>query len=94
MKLATTFTLLLVLAGLPVAVHGEPLPPAPPKYLPAPLLFIRFLGPPGMHVTFYQGTPAGRDFDVPVTVGLRPGAEKLGLFATVPRSQARLFSGV
>lgn len=39
----------------------------------APLLFARFSAPPGLNVTFFQGCPQPREFDVPVTVGLRPG---------------------
>jgi uncharacterized repeat protein (TIGR01451 family) len=40
---------------------------------PAPLLHVRFTGPQGLRVTFYQGTPEGKEFPTPVAVGLRPG---------------------
>src|SRR5947208_13140071 len=41
---------------------------------PAPLLFVRFNGGPGGRVTFYRGDQGGpRQFEFPVTVGLRPG---------------------
>jgi uncharacterized repeat protein (TIGR01451 family) len=36
-------------------------------------LYVRFVLPAGAQVTFYQGAPAGSEFDVPPTVGLRPG---------------------
>ena len=45
-------------------------PPLPP---PTPLLQVRFIGPQGMHATFYQGRSEGRDFPAPVTVGMRTG---------------------
>ncbi|HTU93008.1 MAG TPA: DUF11 domain-containing protein [Gemmataceae bacterium] len=38
----------------------------------SPLLYVRFLGEPGLRVTFYQGQHA-RSFDAPVAVGMRPG---------------------
>ncbi len=47
--------------------------PPPPGLGPAPLLFVRFNGPLGMHATFFQGRPAGYDYAAPVAVGLRPG---------------------
>lgn len=48
---------------------------APPLPIqgPAPLLHVRFLTPPGTHVTFYPTRQLSRTFDAPVTVGLRPG---------------------
>jgi uncharacterized repeat protein (TIGR01451 family) len=39
----------------------------------APLLHVRFAGPEGLRVTFYQGQAPPRDLPAPVTVGLRPG---------------------
>src|SRR5262245_6313333 len=39
----------------------------------APILHVRFLGPQGMHVTFYQGQAPARDLAAPAAVGLRPG---------------------
>jgi uncharacterized repeat protein (TIGR01451 family) len=59
---------LLALATLPVRVFAQP----PPPHGPAALLYVRFPGPPGLRVTFFGGGP-GRSFEVPVTVGLRPG---------------------
>jgi uncharacterized repeat protein (TIGR01451 family) len=41
---------------------------------PSPLLYVRFNGTPGGRVTFYRGDQGGpREFEFPVTVGLRPG---------------------
>jgi uncharacterized repeat protein (TIGR01451 family) len=48
-------------------------PPHLPAQGPAPLLYVRLIGPTGARVTLYQGTPQGRSFETPVTVGLRPG---------------------
>jgi uncharacterized repeat protein (TIGR01451 family) len=48
---------------------------------------VRFTGPAGMHVTFYQGNPTGHDHAAPVAVGLRPGyiyRVKLSGFADHP----------
>lgn len=44
-----------------------------PAHGPAPFMYVRFTVPAGGHVRIYQGTPAGREFDLPLTVGLRPG---------------------
>src|SRR5262249_27719370 len=54
-----------VLAGLP------PLPPPGP--VPAPLLYVQFVAPRGLQVTFYPGNKQVRSFPAPVMVGLRPG---------------------
>jgi uncharacterized repeat protein (TIGR01451 family) len=59
----------LALAGLATA---QPLPP-PPTHGPAPLLYVRFEGPPGTHVTVFPGNGPGRVLPAPLTVGLRPG---------------------
>lgn len=60
-------------ALLPLLLTTQ-LPPAPPpKQGPAPLLHVQFNGPPGVNVTFFQGNAPARRFEVPVSVGLRPG---------------------
>jgi uncharacterized repeat protein (TIGR01451 family) len=64
------FFLLLVLGTH--KTWADALPP-PPAQGPAPLLYVRFLGPEGMHVTFFQGHVPPYQFPTPVTVGLRPG---------------------
>jgi uncharacterized repeat protein (TIGR01451 family) len=71
MKLTHALALVATLAGLSAA-HGQGPPPAPGR-VPSPLLYVRFIGPAGMRVTFYQGSTAGHEFPAPVTVGLRPG---------------------
>ncbi|HEY7313969.1 MAG TPA: DUF11 domain-containing protein [Gemmataceae bacterium] len=59
---------------IPLAMAGPvPMVPSLPGHGPAPLLHVRFLGPPGLRATFYQGRPQGRAFDAPVVVGMRPG---------------------
>jgi uncharacterized repeat protein (TIGR01451 family) len=60
------------LVPLVVPVHAQMVPPLL-KHGPSPLLFVRFIGPPGLRATFYQGHPRGRAFDAPVVVGMRPG---------------------
>src|SRR5437879_7356930 len=72
MKHFSTLAALLILSAVQSASRGQALPP-PSKQGPAPLLFVRLLGPAGTRVTFYQGLPAGREAMLPVTVGLRPG---------------------
>src|SRR5438105_2987553 len=72
MKHFSIFSALLILSAVQPASRGQALP-TPPKQGPAPLLFVRLLGPAGTRVTFYQGSPAGREVILPVTVGLRPG---------------------
>jgi uncharacterized repeat protein (TIGR01451 family) len=47
--------------------------PPPPAYGPSPLFYVRLAGPPGLHVTLYQGTPEGHEYAAPIVVGLRPG---------------------
>jgi len=58
--------------GQPFGIKVPPLPP-PPAHGTAPLLHIRFLGPPGMHVGFYKGLLQERTFPAPVQVAVRPG---------------------
>jgi uncharacterized repeat protein (TIGR01451 family) len=41
---------------------------------PSPLLYVRFTGAPGGRVTVYRGDQGGpREYDLPVTLGFRPG---------------------
>jgi uncharacterized repeat protein (TIGR01451 family) len=65
------YVTLLFLALLPAAAPGQAVPP--PIRGPNPLLHVRFSGPAGMHVTFYQGRPQGHEYAAPVVAGLRPG---------------------
>ncbi|HKB37406.1 MAG TPA: DUF11 domain-containing protein [Gemmataceae bacterium] len=44
-----------------------------PHMGPTPLLHVLFNGPPGMKIAFFQGAAPLREFNTPVTVGLRPG---------------------
>src|SRR5437879_3300173 len=64
--------LVFFLAVLPAVTQSDVLPPLPAQ-APSPLLYVRFLGPEGMHVTFFRGLTPPRDVAAPVTVGLRPG---------------------
>jgi uncharacterized repeat protein (TIGR01451 family) len=70
-----SFCLALVLAPALAgpALAQVPPPPPLPAHGPAPLLFVRFSGPPGTRTAFFQDRPEGRTFNTPVVVGLRPG---------------------
>jgi uncharacterized repeat protein (TIGR01451 family) len=54
-------------------VLAQPVTAPLPPVLSSPFLYVRFNGPKGMQVSFYQGKVAARSFETPVTVGLRPG---------------------
>jgi uncharacterized repeat protein (TIGR01451 family) len=71
---ATKYLLAVSLPFLmsPLAMGQLP-PPLVPGPGPSPVLYVRFGGIPGMKVTFYQGAPVGRAFNVPAGAGLRPG---------------------
>src|SRR5262245_49723439 len=56
-----------VAAGTPAQPHS--VPPSPP----APVLYVKVMGPAGMKATFHPGTPGERTLTVPAMVGLRPG---------------------
>src|SRR5262249_7627728 len=45
----------------------------PPANMLAPLLYVRFVGAPGVRVTLSPGCPAAQGYDVPAVVGFRPG---------------------
>ena len=78
---------LSLLVTFTATAPAQPFMPAPPAPAPTPLLHVRFLGPPGMRATFYQGRPEGREFEAPVTVGMRTGyvyRVKLGGMAKYP----------
>jgi uncharacterized repeat protein (TIGR01451 family) len=70
--LRALLTGLLLFASV-LGAEGGPVSAPLPGYAAAPLLFVRVGGPPGTRVTFYPGASAGREFAVPVVVGLRPG---------------------
>jgi uncharacterized repeat protein (TIGR01451 family) len=66
--------LLGLVLGVPgLALGAEVKPVVPATCDQPPLLYVRFLGPEGSRLSFYQGDPGRRDFPAPVTVGLRPG---------------------
>src|SRR5207302_7504766 len=54
------------------AQSPQPQSLAPLASLP-PLLHVKLIGPRGMQVTFFRGSAQGQTFDVPCTIGLRPG---------------------
>jgi uncharacterized repeat protein (TIGR01451 family) len=67
------FLAAFLLLGVAAAAAPGQVPPPLPDCGPAPLLYLRFAGLPGAHVTFYQGTHPGRDFALPASAGFRPG---------------------
>src|SRR5262249_47736725 len=69
----TPLATLLLLAGSAGLASAQMPPPHLAGHAPAPLLFVRFSGLPGLRATIYQGQPIGREFAAPVVVGLRPG---------------------
>lgn len=69
----TTLIAAIVLSLLMTCQRARAALPPLPQSGAAPLLSVRFFAPAGTRVTFYQGRSLGRDFDAPVTAGLRPG---------------------
>jgi uncharacterized repeat protein (TIGR01451 family) len=71
-----TFLLALPILGLLALAAAAQQPAAMPP-LPAcgraALLFLRFVGPPGMKVTYHPGTRMARTFDAPAIAGVRAG---------------------
>ena len=59
------------------------LPNPQPMRLP-PLMYVRIAGPKGMKVTLFRGEPAGRTFDTPAVVGLRPGYAYRMMLTDIP----------
>jgi uncharacterized repeat protein (TIGR01451 family) len=64
---------ILLVALLPGMVRAQAKPPPLPGCGPAPLLFVRFLGPRGLRVSLYPDTGPAREYAAPVAAGLRPG---------------------
>ncbi|MBY0523311.1 MAG: DUF11 domain-containing protein [Gemmataceae bacterium] len=63
---------LIFLCATATAAAMPPCGPACPPPGPAPALFTRIYGPTGSKATFFQCGDA-REFDTPVSIGLRPG---------------------
>ncbi len=72
MNLRLSCLAFVLLAPLGAPARAQMVPSLPGRG-PSPLLFVRFVGPPGLQATFYQGQPRGRSFDAPAVVGMRPG---------------------
>lgn len=64
-----------VLVCLIFALEPAQAQPNLPLPLPggAPLVYLRFVGPPNMQVGVYQGTPQGKFYAAPASLGMRPG---------------------
>lgn len=63
---------LLCLSSQGRAQYPYPLPPPPPPLKTPPLLYVKFVAPAGMKVTFYRGG-IGQTAVAPCTFGFRPG---------------------
>ncbi len=72
MKRPLAYLAFMVFALHAARSHAQAPPPLP-TIGPSPLLFVQFMGGPGLRTTFYQGRPTGIAFAAPVVVGLRPG---------------------
>jgi uncharacterized repeat protein (TIGR01451 family) len=65
-----------MILGVPAVAGGSMPPPLPqpqPGFGPPQILFVQLSGPGGARALVFQGAPEGRDFVIPVTLGLRPG---------------------
>jgi uncharacterized repeat protein (TIGR01451 family) len=72
MKQLVTLLGLIALVAIPSRILAQHLPHAPTHGY-SPLLYVQFVAPRGMQVTFYQGWAPPRLFTAPVTVAVRPG---------------------
>jgi uncharacterized repeat protein (TIGR01451 family) len=72
MKLHALLVVGFLTAAVPATAHG-PVSVPPPANLLAPLLYVRFVGAPGVRVSLFPGSPGSQRYDVPTVVGLRPG---------------------
>ena len=66
-------TVLAAAVLLVTSVTATAQPLLPPGRGVAPLMYVRFAGPTGMHVVVYQGQARPRDLAAPAQFGLRPG---------------------
>ncbi len=84
---------LLVLAlAAPIQAQYRPTsnPTAPAGQLP-PLLYVKLLGPKGMQVTFFREDLQPHTFDVPCSVGLRPGYSVRLAISGIPGHPGAIF---
>jgi uncharacterized repeat protein (TIGR01451 family) len=80
-----TALLLLIPLNQSRGQYPYPPPPYPPQVVPPPLLYVKFVAPAGMKVTFYRGTATGQAAVAPCTVGLRPGFSYKVKLSDIPR---------
>lgn len=69
LRLSAAVLVMAMSSGMALGQVSAP----PPANSVGPLLYVRFLTPPGSSVAFYPGTSDQKIFEAPVTVGLRPG---------------------
>src|SRR5437764_3455409 len=79
----------MLTALMPLAAGGDAHIPPPP---PAPLLFVRVVGPEGAQVTVRPATPEARIYPAPVAVGLRPGYRYRLQVSNLPDDPRRVIS--
>jgi uncharacterized repeat protein (TIGR01451 family) len=77
---------LLVTAIMPLLGGEGPMPPPPP----AALLFVRFVAPEGVQVTFRPGATDARTLTAPAVAGFRPGYGYRVLLSRLPEMPADL----
>jgi uncharacterized repeat protein (TIGR01451 family) len=66
--------------------------PAPPPPSPPPLVYVKFTGPEGAKLTLYRRIDAGQTFDLPCTIGFRPGYSYRLALGNVEGFKGRVFA--
>ena len=64
-------TIWLAVTGSEIALAQFVFQPSAPP--PSPLMYVRFSGPKATKITLYRGFDTGQTFELPCTVGFRPG---------------------
>jgi uncharacterized repeat protein (TIGR01451 family) len=79
----------MLTALLPLTTGGDVYIPPPP---PAPLLFVRIVGPAGSLVTVRPATPEARGVASPAVIGFRPGYRYRFQLSNLPDEPGRVIS--
>lgn len=66
-------------------------PPSQPARQQPPLLYVKLIGPRGTRATFFRGAAAGQSFELPCTIGVRPGYTVRLALTGVPAFPKRAF---
>ena len=65
--------------------------PSPAPWQQPPLLYVKLIGPKGTRATFFRGAAVGQAFDLPCTIGVRPGYSVRVAITGVPAYPKRAF---